>query len=71
MMLARSFDPAFSLALARKDAGLVLEAARQGFDAAMARVIAERFDRAIALGHGDEDMAAAYWATAPNGSQPR
>jgi 3-hydroxyisobutyrate dehydrogenase-like beta-hydroxyacid dehydrogenase len=52
--------------------GLILEAAeRHDHDAALARVIAERFDRAIQLGHGDEDMAACYWATAPKERQSR
>jgi 3-hydroxyisobutyrate dehydrogenase len=60
-MLTGSFDPSFSLALARKDAGLVVEAAEQaGIDTPVARGVAEAFDRAIAAGHGEEDMAAAY-----------
>jgi 3-hydroxyisobutyrate dehydrogenase len=66
MMLARKFDPSFSLALARKDATLVLEAAhRHGFDAALVEVVARKMDRAIAEGHGDEDMAATFLASAP------
>jgi 3-hydroxyisobutyrate dehydrogenase len=67
MMIAREFDPAFSLALARKDAALVLEAAeRHGFDAALVDVVVSKMDRAIAAGHGDEDMAATYLASAPD-----
>jgi 3-hydroxyisobutyrate dehydrogenase len=67
MMIARKFDPAFSLALARKDAGLVLEAAeRHGFDAALVEVVARKMDEAIAAGHGDEDMAATFYASAPD-----
>jgi 3-hydroxyisobutyrate dehydrogenase len=70
MMVARKFDSSFSLALARKDAGLVLEAAeRHGFDAALVEVVARKMDEAIAAGHGDEDMAATYFASAP--SPPR
>jgi 3-hydroxyisobutyrate dehydrogenase len=66
-MIARKFDPAFSLALARKDARLVLEAAhRHGFDAALAEVVAHKMDAAIAQGHGDEDMAATFYASAPD-----
>jgi 3-hydroxyisobutyrate dehydrogenase len=65
MMVAREFDPAFSLALARKDAKLVLEAAeRHGFDAALVEVVTRKMDEAIAAGHGDEDMAATYLASA-------
>jgi 3-hydroxyisobutyrate dehydrogenase len=64
MMMARKFDPSFSLALARKDAGLVLEAAeRHGFDAALVEVVARKMDAAIASGHGDEDMAATLHAS--------
>jgi 3-hydroxyisobutyrate dehydrogenase len=65
MMIARKFDPSFSLALARKDAGLVLEAAeRHGFDAALVEVVVRKMDEAIAAGHGDEDMAATFYAAA-------
>ncbi|MEA2436523.1 MAG: 3-hydroxyisobutyrate dehydrogenase [Thermoleophilaceae bacterium] len=65
MMVAREFDPSFSLALARKDARLVLEAAeRHGFDAALVEVVAGKMDEAIAAGHGDEDMAATFLASA-------
>jgi 3-hydroxyisobutyrate dehydrogenase len=70
MMIARKFDPAFSLALARKDARLVLEAAeRHGFDAALVDVVARRMDEAIEQGHGDEDMAATLYASAPRPSR--
>jgi 3-hydroxyisobutyrate dehydrogenase len=55
----------FSLALMRKDAGLVLEAAeRHDFEAPLTETVARVFDRAIEAGHGDEDMAAAYYAYA-------
>jgi 3-hydroxyisobutyrate dehydrogenase len=70
MMIARRFDPSFSLALARKDAGLVLEAAeRHGFDAALVEVVARKMDDAIAHGHGDEDMAATFCASAPESAR--
>jgi 3-hydroxyisobutyrate dehydrogenase len=60
-MLTGNFEPSFTLALARKDAGLVVEAAEQaGIDAPVARGVATAFDRAIEKGHGDEDMAATY-----------
>jgi 3-hydroxyisobutyrate dehydrogenase len=67
MMIARKFDPAFSLALARKDAALVLEAAeRHGFDAPLVELVARKMDEAIDAGHGDEDMAATFFASAPD-----
>jgi 3-hydroxyisobutyrate dehydrogenase len=65
-ILERKLEPSFSLKLARKDVALVIEAAqRHGLDLALPPAIARSFDRAIELGHGDEDMAAAYFASAP------
>jgi 3-hydroxyisobutyrate dehydrogenase len=66
-MVEKRFDnPAFRLSLARKDADLALDAA----DAARIELpvltgVRERLRLAEADGHGDEDMAATYWATAP------
>ena len=66
-ILERKLEPSFRLELARKDVGLVLEAAeRAGVDLGLPPVVAERFDRAIELGHGDEDMAAVYFASVPD-----
>ena len=65
MMIARKYDTAFSLALARKDARLVLEAAeRHGFDAPLVELVVRQMDSAIEAGHGDEDMAATFSAYA-------
>ncbi len=66
-MIKHAFeDPAFRLALARKDAELVLEAAaRRDLELPIMEAVAERLRRAERDGHGDEDMAATYWATAP------
>jgi 3-hydroxyisobutyrate dehydrogenase len=62
MMIERDFPTSFSLNLMRKDAGLVLEAAeRHDFDAELIATAAKVFDRAIDAGHGDEDMAAAFY----------
>jgi 3-hydroxyisobutyrate dehydrogenase len=59
MMLARAYDTSFALALARKDAGLVDEAARAaGLELPLPRVVGERMQAAIDAGHGDDDMAA-------------
>jgi 3-hydroxyisobutyrate dehydrogenase len=63
MMVEREFPPSFSLNLMRKDARLVLEAAqRHDFDAPLMETVASVFDRAIAAGHGDDDMASAFCA---------
>lgn len=58
-MIARSFPTSFSAANARKDVGLVTEAAGSvGLDLGVATAVGVLFDRAIAAGHGDDDMAA-------------
>jgi 3-hydroxyisobutyrate dehydrogenase len=63
MMVEDEFPTSFSLALARKDAGLVLDAARkEGLRLTVAEAVAARFDEALAAGHGEEDMAAVYRA---------
>ena len=63
-------SPQFSLTLATKDVGLALEmAGSAGVDLGLAPVTLERFRRAIELGHGDEDMAAAWFATRVGQSQ--
>jgi 3-hydroxyisobutyrate dehydrogenase len=68
-ILSGNLEPSFTLRLARKDIGLIVEAAREaGVDLGLAAVTLERMQRAIDLGHADEDMAAVYYATAPPGS---
>ena len=65
MMIDGSLEPSFKLEHAEKDATLVLEAAGvASLDLAVARAVHERMERAVELGHGDEDMAAVYFATA-------
>lgn len=62
-MISRSFDPAFSLDNALKDARLVIEAAeRHDLDLPLPRLIADRMADAVAAGHGDKDMAAVFYA---------
>jgi 3-hydroxyisobutyrate dehydrogenase len=64
MMIERSFAPSFPLALAAKDAGLVVEAARAaGLDLPLPAAIRDQMDKAVAAGHGDEDMAATILAS--------
>jgi 3-hydroxyisobutyrate dehydrogenase len=68
MMIDEDFPTSFSAKLARKDTGLVLEAAEaQGLHLALAEAVAARFDQAIEADHGEEDMAAIFEATKPGG----
>jgi 3-hydroxyisobutyrate dehydrogenase len=64
-IIARQFDdPSFKLETAHKDAVLIRElAARSGVDLAFVDAIEDRFARAIAAGHGDEDMSATWYAS--------
>jgi 3-hydroxyisobutyrate dehydrogenase len=70
-MIEKSFDnPSFRLALSRKDADLALDAADSAqLELPVLTALRDRLRRAEADGHGDEDMAATYWATAPRVSQ--
>ncbi|MEA2154137.1 MAG: 3-hydroxyisobutyrate dehydrogenase [Solirubrobacteraceae bacterium] len=62
-MIARSFDPAFRLSLAAKDAALVQEAADDhGLDLPLVAAIRRRLDEA-AEEHGDKDMSATFLAS--------
>src|SRR5215210_8887284 len=66
MMIEEQFPASFSLKLARKDAALVLDAARaNGLEMSVAEAVVARFDDAISSGLGDEDMAAVYEVTKP------
>jgi 3-hydroxyisobutyrate dehydrogenase len=67
LMIEENFEPpAFELRLALKDARLVLEAARRaGLELPLVEAVAAQFERAVQDGHGDEDLAAAYLASAP------
>lgn len=63
MMIERDFPTSFSAKLARKDVGLVLEAASsEGLQMGIASSVAALFDKALEAGHGDEDMASIYEA---------
>jgi 3-hydroxyisobutyrate dehydrogenase len=54
-MIERSYEPNFSLRLARKDADLIAAVAG---DLPLARLISERMGAAIDAGHGDDDFSA-------------
>ena len=58
------YTPSFSVAMAGKDARLIKDAGEAaGLRMDVAAAAAERFARAVALGHGEDDMAAAYFAS--------
>lgn len=65
------WTPSFSAANAAKDAGLIVAAAEEAkvrLDVAPAA--AERYRRTVALGHGEDDMAANYLASALRAGDP-
>ena len=63
MMIERSYEPSFSLALAAKDARLAVDAAkRAGLDLPALAAIRDQLERGVEQSHGDEDMAAAVEA---------
>jgi 3-hydroxyisobutyrate dehydrogenase len=62
-MIARSFDPSFTLSLAAKDAGLVADAAAAaGLELPLPGLVRDQMGKAIDAGHGDLDMAATFLA---------
>ena len=66
MMIERSYEPSFSLALAAKDAGLALAAAQEaGLELPVLRAIRAQLERGVEQGHGEDDMAAAVEASRP------
>lgn len=63
-MIDREFPLAFPAKHAAKDARLALEVAKDGHpDLGSARAALAHLERAIELGHGDEDMAVLYFGT--------
>jgi len=67
MMIEEDFPTSFSANLARKDASLVLDAARaRDLRLGIAEAVTARFDEAIQAGHGDADMAAVYKSARPD-----
>ncbi|MFJ7077467.1 NAD(P)-dependent oxidoreductase [Streptomyces sp. NPDC098781] len=69
LVLKGGLSPAaFAVGTAAKDARLIVAAGeRHGVRLDVAEAGAERFERAARLGHGDEDMAAAYFASFSEG----
>jgi 3-hydroxyisobutyrate dehydrogenase len=67
MMIEEEFPTSFSANLARKDIGLVLEAAEAGgLRLPLTEAAAAHFDEAINAGYGEEDMAAIYEVAKPD-----
>jgi 3-hydroxyisobutyrate dehydrogenase len=64
-ILNQDFPPSFPLEHARKDVALILDAAGD-VELPLVRTTLQQFDRALELGHGDEDMSAVYYASAAN-----
>lgn len=63
MMLERNFETSFSVRLALKDARLILDAAETGGQRLkITEVVKSRYEEAIAMGHGEEDMSALFLA---------
>jgi 3-hydroxyisobutyrate dehydrogenase len=64
-ILNENFPPSFPLSHARKDVALILDAAGD-VELPLVRATLQQFDRAVELGHADEDMSAVYHASAAN-----
>ncbi|OEJ93210.1 NAD(P)-dependent oxidoreductase [Streptomyces thermolilacinus] len=73
LVLEDRLTPAsFAVGTAAKDARLIVEAAeRAGVRLDVAAASAQRLARAAELGHGDEDMAASYYASFDGGAPER
>jgi 3-hydroxyisobutyrate dehydrogenase len=68
MMIEEEFPTSFSASLARKDVGLVLDAAEaNGLRLPLTEAAAAHFDEAINAGRGEEDMSVIYQAAKPEG----
>jgi 3-hydroxyisobutyrate dehydrogenase len=62
-MVEGHFEPSFTLRTAAKDSRLIMEAT-EGLDLhlTVARAVGQDLQHAVDLGHGDEDLAATYYA---------
>jgi 3-hydroxyisobutyrate dehydrogenase len=66
-ILSGDFSPAFTVTNAVKDIRLALTMARDaGLELGLGQATLDRFERAIELGHGVEDTAAAWFASRPD-----
>ena len=68
LMDSGEYPASFTLRLAAKDASLIEAAADQaGVDVPMLRTVARRWAEGVEAGYGEEDMAATYRLSAPDG----
>ena len=68
LMQDGEYPASFTLRLAAKDAALMAEAASAaGADLPLVRTVAQRLAEGVDAGYGDEDMAATYRLSAPDG----
>jgi 3-hydroxyisobutyrate dehydrogenase len=58
MMIERRYPTSFPAHLARKDVGLILDAAGDDLHMRLAAAVFDHFDATVDAGHGDDDMAA-------------
>ena len=65
-IIAGQFTPSFAVAGAVKDTGLIAAAMREsGTDAALMEAVAGQYRKSADAGHGEEDMAAIFYAFRP------
>jgi 3-hydroxyisobutyrate dehydrogenase len=70
-MIAGEYAPGFALRLGLKDVDLALDAARESnLELPITATVAQRFEQAVADGHGDEDVASVF-AEAQGTATPR
>jgi len=68
-ILAGQFTPSFAVEGAVKDTGLIAAAMREsGTDATLMEAVRAQFRKAAESGHGEEDMAAIFYAFRPEAS---
>ena len=66
-MIEGEFEPSFPLALAAKDAGLIVDAAEgTGEPLPLQRAVLEAMTSGVEAGHGDKDKAASFEAARPS-----
>ncbi|MEV5705495.1 NAD(P)-dependent oxidoreductase [Actinoallomurus sp. NPDC052274] len=69
-ILSGELQPSFKAVGAAKDAGLVASAGRAaGAEPRLAEAVRDQMRRTVELGHGNEDMAAVYYAALPSYSE--
>lgn len=64
-MIAERYDTSFPVALAAKDARLVLEAAGETVNLDGTRAVLDHLESAMLRGYGEQDMAALYYGVRP------